>query len=437
MSPLTEVAQSARRRIARRLLPFLFLLYLIAYLDRVNVGYAALEMSHDLHFSDAVTGLGGGIFFIGYVLLEIPGAIIVERWSARRWIARIMVSWGIATVVVGLVHTPFQFYSARFLLGAAEAGFFPGIVVYLTHWFVQEDRAKAIATFMTATAVANVIGGPLAGQILPQHWHSLPGWRWLFILEGVPALIFGVVTLFYLTDWPNQARWLPKEENEWINSELAREKQRKAKLQSLTIWQALGHGKVLLLALIYFMGSTGIYGFVFWFPTILKRASGLTTGSVALLAALPYVAALLSMMFNGWRSDRTGERRLHTAVPLLVGAISMVLALVFSSHTWIQFSFFTLYAAAVYGYQPIFWTLPTAFLSESAAAASIGLINSVGGLGGFVGPYIIGFLSNKTGSFVPGLCWLLLNLSLGGILVLCLRSGEHSTSANHAVSPQN
>jgi ACS family tartrate transporter-like MFS transporter len=429
MSSLPDVAQSARRRIARRLLPFLWLLYIIAFLDRANVAYATLEMSHDLRFSDRVTGLGAGIFFIGYVLLEIPGAVLVERWSARRWIARIMVSWGLVTVLVGLIHTAHQFYAARFLLGAAEAGFFPGVIVYLTHWFRQEDRAKAVAIFITATTVSNIFGAPLAGQVMRLHWHGLEGWRWLFILEGVPALIFGVMTLFYLTDWPKEAAWLPKEECEWITTELDREKQRKAAARTLTIWQALRQREVILLALIYFMGSTGIYGFIFWFPTILKRASGLSTATVTLLSALPYVAALIAMVLNGWHSDRNHERRWHTAVPLFVGGVAMTLALAAAPHLWTQLGFFILFAACVHGYQPIFWTLPTAFLGESAAAASIGLINSVGGLGGFVGPFIIGYLVNRTGSFVSGLSWLLINLVCAGILVLCLRPPENAAQA--------
>jgi ACS family tartrate transporter-like MFS transporter len=421
MSSSAEVESSARRRIARRLLPFLWFLYVIAFLDRVNVAYAALEMSHDLAFSDRVFGLGAGIFFIGYVLLEIPGALIVERWSARRWIARIMISWGIMTALVGLVHTSKEFYAARFLLGAAEAGFFPGIIVYLTHWFRQEDRAKAIAAFMTAIPLSNIVGSPIAGQILQLHWHGLEGWRWLFILEGVPAVLFGVVTLFYLTDWPRQAAWLTKEECEWITSELEREKQKKASRRGYTIWQALRQRDVILLTLIYFLGSTGMYGFIIWFPTILKRASGLSTTKVTLLVALPYIAGLLAMLLNAWHSDRTRERRWHTSICLIGAGGWLTLAIVAGPHIWIGLCFFILFAAFVHAYQPTFWALPSAFLGESAAAASIGLINCVGGLGGFAGPFIMGYLVTRTGSFASGLLWLVVNLFLGGILVLCLR----------------
>jgi len=421
-SPPAErsVEQRARLRIARRLLPFLWLLYVIAFLDRVNVAYAALEMTHDLGFSDRVLGLGAGIFFLGYVLLEIPGAVIVERWSARRWIARIMISWGIVTIFVGLVHTPRQFYAARFLLGAAEAGFFPGIIVYLTHWFRQEDRAKAVAMFMAAIPLSNIFGSPLAGQVMRLHWYGLPGWRWLFILEGVPALIFGVVTLFYLTDWPAQAAWLPKEECDWINGELAREKEQKAVAGSHTVWQALRHRDVILLTLIYFCGTTGLYGFTIWFPTILKRASGLSITGVTLVAALPYVVALAAMLVLSWHSDRAQERRWHTAGALFIGGAALLVATLLGSNVWTQLAFFIVFVAGVHAYQPVFWPLPSTVLRESAAAASIGLINSLGNLGGFVGPFVLGYLATRTGSFVPGLAWLVGSMFVGGALVLSL-----------------
>jgi MFS transporter, ACS family, tartrate transporter len=424
----STVAQRARHRIARRLLPFLWLLYVIAFLDRVNVAYAALEMTHDLGFSDRVFGLGAGIFFVGYVLLEIPGAVIVERWSARRWIARIMISWGIMTTLVGLVHTAHQFYAARFLLGAAEAGFFPGVIVYLTHWFRYEDRAKAVAAFMTAIPLSNIFGSPLAGLILRLHWFGLQGWRWLFILEGVPAVIFGVATLFYLTDWPSQASWLPKEECDWITGELDREKQRKAALGSHTVWQALYHRDVILLTLIYFMGVTGIYGFIIWFPTILKRASGLSTSNVTLLVVLPYLAAFGAMLLNAWLSDRAQERRWHTAIPLFAAGTLLILAIGSEPHIWIELLFFILFAACVQAHQPTLWALPTALLGESAGAAAIGLINCLGNLGGFAGPYVIGYLATRTGTFTYGLVWLLINLFLGGILVLTLPKGPSSSA---------
>jgi len=421
LPPALDVEQSARRRIALRLLPFLWLLFVVAFLDRVNVAYAALEMSHDLGFSDRVFGFGAGIFFVGYVLLEIPGAILVERWSARRWIARIMISWGIITVFVGFIHTSCQFYTVRFLLGAAEAGFFPGVVVYLTHWFTRRDLAKALALFMAAPPLANLVGSPLAGSILRLHWYGLEGWRWLFILEGIPALVFGVITYFYLTDWPQQAHWLPPDERDWIASEIIREKEEKKTGRSYTIAQALRHRDVLMLTLIYFMSVTGYYGFTIWFPTILKRASGFSTRTVTLLVAIPYLAALAANLLMGWHSDRTQERHWHTAGPLLMGGVSLLFVIGTGSHLWVQFGVFTLFAACVHAFQPSFWALPTVTLGESAAAASIGLINAIGNLGGFVGPAILGYLVTRTGSFTSGLAWLMVNLLGAGILVLWLR----------------
>jgi MFS transporter, ACS family, tartrate transporter len=418
---LEDVANRTRRRITRRLIPFLFILYLIAFLDRVNLGYAGLEMSQNLGFSDRVFGLGSGIFFIGYFLFEIPGAILVERWSARKWIARILITWGLVTVLVAAVHTPRQFYGARFLLGAAEAGFFPGIIVYLTHWFSHEDRARAGALFMAAIPFSNIVGSPLAGWILGVDWFGITGWRWLFILEGIPAVGLGIVTLFFLTDWPHQAKWLPKEEQEWISAELQREKEAKAATRSLTIGQALARPEIIVLALVYFLSVTGLYGFNFWFPTILKRATGLPNMEVTLIAALPYVLGLGTMLLNGWSSDRTGERRWHTAVPLILCGIFLIVSVASGDSLAIGLGSLILAGACTSTFLPSFWALPTALLSESAAAASIGLINSVGNLGGFAGPALIGFLGSMTHSFSAALIVLTAALFVAAILVVRLR----------------
>ena len=420
-SNMSDVAQRARRRIASRLLPFLFILYFIAYLDRVNVGFAGLEMSRKLGFTDRVFGLGAGIFFAGYFLFEIPGALIVERWSARRWIARILITWGLVTVLVSMIRTPGQFYGARFLLGAAEAGFFPGILVYLTHWFRHEDRARAGALFMSAIPISNVLGSPLAGWMLGVHWFGIPGWRWLFILEGIPAVLLGLITLFYLTDWPGQARWLPEDEREWIADELDREKASKSAAGSWTISQALRQRDVIVLALIYFFALIGLYGFNFWFPTILKRATGLPNLTVTLIAALPYLLGVIVMVWNGWHSDRTGERRWHTAIIIGLCGISMAVSVVAGRNLWIGLGFLILSGACTTAFMPSFWSLPTMFLSESAAAASLGLINSVGGLGGFVGPFFVGYLRNLTGSFRFSMIFMIVALLVSALLVLMLR----------------
>jgi MFS transporter, ACS family, tartrate transporter len=426
--PLTNRSATVRK-IAARLLPYLFLLYIVAFLDRVNVSFAGLDMTRDLNFSDRVFGLGAGIFFVGYVVFEIPGALLVERWSARKVIARILVTWGIVTVLVALVRTPGQFYAARFLLGAAEAGFFPGVLVYLTHWFRYEDRAKAAALFMAAIPVANVIGSPLAGMILNVHWGGWPGWRWLFVLEGIPAVVLGIVTIYFLPDWPNEAKWLETEEREWISQQLAREKEAKLRMRRVSIAEALRMPRVILLTLIYFLSVTGIYGFAVWFPTILKRATGLPNFTVTLLAALPYAAGVVAMLVNGWHSDLSRERRWHTALPLFVGASCLGSALVFPGELALAFALMIVVGACTTAFLPSFWPLPTEFLAESAAAASMGLINALGNLGGFLGPYAMGYLRSQTGSFAPGLIVLMTCMAAAGMLVLFMPAREEKRLA--------
>lgn len=419
-----EVAQRARRRIARRLLPFLFLLYVIAFLDRMNVGAAALQMPHDLGFSDSVIGLGAGMFFLGYFLLEIPGALIVERWSARRWIARIMISWGLVTVLMAFIHTSRQFYIVRFLVGAAEAGFLPGVIVYLTHWFRYQDRAKAVAFFYAANPLSYVIGSPLAGLLLGLSWLGMRGWRWLFIIEGIPAVVVGIITIWYLTDWPEQAKWLSVDEKRWIATELLREKEAKKSRHSYKIWEALRHRDVLLLTFCYFCAMTGSYGIAFWLPTILKRISGKSDLKVTLLAALPYIAAFIAQQVNGWHSDKTQERRWHAAIPVFVCGIALAFAVLNGTNLTLSVLLFVVAGGSFYGFQPVFWAVPTRFLSESAAAASIGLINAVGNLGGFAGPMVVGYLATRTHSFSLGLLYLVASLFVSGVLMLAV--GKHS-----------
>jgi len=420
------VAQRARKRIAWRLLPFLFLLYIVAFLDRMNVSAAALQMPGDLGYNDKVVGLGAGIFFIGYLVLEIPGALIAERWSARRWIARIMISWGIITALMAFIHTAPEFYWVRFLVGAAEAGFLPAVMVYVSHWFRYQDRAKAIAVFYAANPLSYVVGSPLAGLLLGITWLGLRGWRWLFILEGIPAVVFGVITIFYLTDWPRIATWLQADERDWINSELEKEKLAKQKVRSYTIWQAFSQRDVILLTLSYFCATTGGYGISFWLPSILKRLSGQSDIRVTLFAALPYLAGFVMQQLNGWHSDRTCERRWHTATPIFLAGVVLLLTVIFSSNITIAVTLFTLVGACYFAFHPCFWAVPTAFLSESAAAASIGLINSLGNLGGFVGPLMMGYLVHRTHSFTAGLLYLVGSLCLSGILMLAVGAGRRS-----------
>ena len=415
----TSVGLAARRHIARRLLPYLFTLFVIAFLDRVNVSYAALEMMHDLSFSNRVFGFGSGIFFAGYLLFEIPGCLIVERWSARKWFARIMVTWGLVTVLMAFIRTPMHFYLVRILLGVCESGFFPGVLVYLTHWFRAEDRAKACAMFMIAIPVANIIGSPLGGWLLGVHWFGLQGWRWLFIVEGIPAIVFGIITVFYLTDWPREARWLPPQERDWITAELEQEALAKKATRSYKVWEALRQPAVIRLTVIYFFAVSSIYSLTIWLPTFLKRASGMSDLAVTMLSILPYVAVLLAMLFNGWHSDRTNERRWHTAIPLMFGVVAFALTILSGSHFWFAFVCLIV-ASSANAFLPSFWPVPSAFLGESAAAASIGLINSIGNLGSLVTPSVIGYFLDRTHSFTPGFLYVIVSLLIAIYLILTL-----------------
>ena len=307
---ISAVGKRARRRIAYRLLPFVFLIYIVNYLDRVNVSFANLRMSADLGFSDRVYGLGVAMFYVSYVLFEIPGAIIVERWSARKWIARIMISWGLITVLTGFVHSAGQFYAARFFLGVAESSFFPGMIVYLTHWFRQRERSRAIACLYAAVPAASLIGSPLAGWLLGVHWWSLAGWRWLFILEGIPAVIVGIITVFYLTDWPAQARWLPEDERNWLVHELQSELHAKKKIRNYTIMEAFCDRRILCLIAAWFLALTGALGTIYWIPTFVKRLAGFSDRTVTSLLLVPALIGIAGMLINGWPLRQDGRATL-------------------------------------------------------------------------------------------------------------------------------
>src|SRR5215471_17821939 len=421
-----DVARRARHRIALRLLPYVILMYVIAYLDRNNLATAALQMPHDLGFDDRVIGFGAGIFAIGYVILEIPGTLIVERWSARRWITRIMISWGLVTMGMAFVRTPHQFYTMRFLLGLAEAGFFPGIIVYLTHWFIYEDRAKAVAGFMAAIPLSFAIGSPISGLLLGFHWGGLRGWQWLFILEGLPALFFGVMTWFYLTDWPRQAKWLPSDEQKWVIRQLENETRAKKSARSYTVWQALRHRDVLILSTVHLMQNGSAHALAFWLPTMLKRVSGLSDFKVTLLVALPNLLGFVAMQVNGWHSDRTAERRWHTAIPLWVTAAALLMLSVTEWGIKGSLFLFSVAAASLLAFLPSFWAMPSAFLCDSAAALATGTINCfAAGLGGFLGPALVGYQTARTHSFRSGFAVLVVALTIAGLLPLTLRVRGH------------
>lgn len=425
-----SVADRARRRITRRLMPYLLLLYIIAFVDRTNVGVAAIMMKDDLGFTDAVIGTGAGIFFIGYFVLEIPGTLIVERWSARKWIARIMISWGIVAAAMGLIGTHWldfaspqnQFYWLRFILGLAEAGFFPGIIVYLAHWFRYEDRARAKSHFMIGLPIATVIGVPLSQLIMHNiNWYGLAGWRWVFILEGIPSVILGLITLFYLTDWPHQAKWLPEDEKKWIVAELEQERLARSETGRTGVFDGLFNGRTWLLAMIYLSIVTGYYGLTFFLPSITAKMKGTSLTTQTIVTMLPYVLGFLAMLINGAHSDRTGERRWHTALPMLTGAAAMALSILSGDNLALIVTFFCLLGIGVHAYLPVFWTHPTSFLTASSAAAAIGLINSLGNLGGYIGPKIVGELKTRTGSFTSGLWFMAACILVAGLLATMLR----------------
>jgi ACS family tartrate transporter-like MFS transporter len=442
--PLTPPTNSAldRARIKAywRLLPLLFLSYLIAYVDRSNVSILKLKMIGDLpDFNNDIFGFGMGIFFAGYCLLEIPGTLIVERWSARKWICRIMITWGIFAALTSLVAKPWHFYSIRFLLGLAEAGFYPGVIVYLTHWFPKRDRSRALAYFFMAGPLAQLISPKLTNLLLRigtdetvngvlihhPRIAGLAGWQWAYILWGIPAVVLGVLVLFFLTDRPAQARWLKDDEREALENELAREKAEHPASKHMTLWEALSNRKVLTLTAAYFFVVTGNYGVEFFMPTIFESWYHLKTDDVTSLVLLPPIGSLIGQFLVGWNSDRTGERRLHTVVPIYMGAfVLFALVLIKAPPIWLTVTLLTIAMAGLKAYLPAFWSLPTLFLSQTAAAGSIGLINSVGNLGGWVGPTMMGRIEYLTGSFRGGLTYLAVSMTISATIILMLGLGK-------------
>jgi ACS family tartrate transporter-like MFS transporter len=424
---LTDAGASARSRIAWRLLPFLFLLYVANYLDRTNIAYAALGMKGDLGLTDEVFGTASGIFFIGYLALQIPGALLVERWSARLLLAITLIAWGTLTVLTGLVRTRFELYGARLLLGVAEAAFFPAVIVYLSHWFVYQDRAKAVARFMSAIPVAAIIGGPLAGLILGVHWLGLPGWRWLFFLEGAPAVLLGIATLFVLPDRPADARWLRADERNWLSARLEEERQAKAAVAEISTWRALRSWRVVILTTALLCCYAGGYAFWFWMPTMLQRMTGWTDMQrIGWVSAIPFLAGLVGMLIVGWNSDRTAERRWHFAVPQLTAAAALLAWLFLPRSDVLLIAVFTLVASER---APSAGVLGAAHYipQRVSGGGAIGFINCIASIGGFFGPKLIGTLSERTGSFDAGFVFMSACLVVGSALVLlCPRVGGAS-----------
>jgi ACS family tartrate transporter-like MFS transporter len=410
ISPTEELSAVTLRKVTWRLIPFLFVLYVIAWLDRVNVGFAGLQMNADLGFSSATFGFGSGIFFLGYCLFEIPSNIILERVGARLWIARIMVTWGLISAGLMLVRTPPLFYLLRFLLGVAEAGFFPGVIYYLSLWYPTGQRARAIAAFMTAVPVTGLIGGPLSGALLGLDGiYGLKGWQWLFLLEGLPAMVLGISVIFYLNDRPETTRWLAPAERDWLVETLAAE--RNACPLRPDIRVALTDGAVWKLGIIFLLVAAGFYGYSFWGPLIIKSLTGLSNFEVGLVLGAISAVTILGMLLNGYHSDRTGERAIHIAMPLLVSAVGLVGCALLRQPVLAVAALALVPLGHCASYGP-FWSMPTQFLTGPAAAAGIALVTMIANVGGFAGPALIGVLKARTGTHTDAF------LLLGGLAVI-------------------
>jgi MFS transporter, ACS family, tartrate transporter len=427
---MDDARRSAISKAAWRLVPFLGLCYAVNFLDRVNVGFAALAMNQDLGFTPSIFGTGASIFFIGYILFEIPSNLALQRFGARIWIARIMISWGLVATAMAVVSGETSFYVMRFLLGVAEAGFFPGIILYLTYWFAAAERARIVSLFMVAVPLATVVGGPVSGALLELRglW-GLTGWQWLFIAEGLPAIVLGVITFKFLDDRPEQAEWLSTKERAALAQTLAAEAKATREVGYARLGQALSRPRVLVLGLLYFCLVVGLYGIGFWMPQVIQTF-GLTPLKIGLLTAVPYLFAAIFMVLWGAHSDRTGERILHVALPLVLAA----LAFTWSACTGplgLTMVALTLATLGIYAAIGTFWSLPTAILTGTGAAAGLALINSMGNLGGFAGPSMVGVIRETTGSFTAALLFLAGALALAAVIALLF---GHTTRRREAGS---
>ena len=383
-----------RRKVAWRVLPLVFVIYIVAYLDRANVGFAKLRMQEELRFSEETFGFGMGIFFIGYLLLEIPGALLVERWSARKWFARILLTWGVLSSLTAFVTTPMQFYVARFLLGVAEAGFFPGIIVYFTHWFTAQDRTRALSGLVMAVPFSLALGAPLSAALLDVQWLHLNGWKWMFILEGIPAVVLGFVTLACMTDRPRHAKWLTQEERDYLEDALEKEAQAKEGVNKINVWQALRLRNVWLLALGIFATNTGGYALGFWLPSMVKTLSGETDHTALLYSGLFYACGLAGVYLSGQSSDRTGDRKWHCVAGQAATALFLAGSAMTGQPFVIVMSWLCLVGFSAYFWPSPFWSLPTLTLTASAAAVSIGFINMSANLAGWLGNAAMGWLKS-------------------------------------------
>jgi len=389
-------------RLMWRLMPFLFLLYIVAYLDRINVSFAVLQMRGQLGLSDRVYGRGAGMFFAGYFFFQVPSNLVLEKLGVRRWISALMVTWGVISCLMIFIRGPISFYTMRFLLGAAEAGFFPGIILYMKQWFPARARARAVAWFMTANPIAGIVGSPISGALLGFHGAGWAGWQWMFLIEGMPAIAFGATVFCVLADHPQEANWLKGEERAWLLDALEREQQAEAGLGKASFWRVLLSLRIWMLSLVYFGVSTTMYGVTLWLPSVIRDLSGLSYFWTGVVAVIPFVATAIAMVLVGMHSDRTGERRWHTAIPAFVGAAALVIA-AYGSSTALVVAGIGLGLACAEAMVGPFWAMATSRMAGLSAAAGIAVINSLANLGGYFGPDIIGLFRTANGGFRGGL----------------------------------
>ncbi len=400
-----------------RLMPFLFLLYVVAYLDRINVSFGVLQMRGQLGLSDRVYGRAAGIFFAGYFFFQLPSNLVLEKFGVRRWISALMIVWGVISCLMIFIRGPISFYSMRFLLGAAEAGFFPGIILYMKRWFPARSRARAVAWFMTANPLAGVVGSPISGALLGLHGAGLSGWQWMFLIEGMPAILLGAIVFWTLSDSPHEADWLKDEERAWLLQTLAQERQADASVPLRSIWAVVFSGKIWLLSLVYFGVSTTMYGVTLWLPSVIRALSGLSYLWTGVVAVLPFLVTVVAMVLVGMRSDRTGERRWHTAIPAFAAAAGLVAA-AYGHSTIIVVTGIGLGLACAESMVGPFWAMATSRMAGLSAAAGIAVINSLANLGGYFGPDIIGLFRNENGGFRGGLLAIGATVALSGGIAL-------------------